>query len=185
MTPIPELTPPPGFRFMTAERKLDQQRQRRRDPLRFAKPATIERFWKLVDKTPASGCWLWTGPKTKRGGYGESSLGQAHRVAFLLTVGPIGHGLFVCHRCDTPLCVNPAHLFLGTNNDNVADMIGKGRQRSKHSDSWKNGRCQRGHDVTRPEGVITQRIRGIDCRTCRACHTIARKKYLNKTARSA
>jgi hypothetical protein len=72
-------------------------------------------------------CWPWTGSCTRHG-YGKLSATEvAHRVAWELTNGPIPSGLCVLHRCDNPPCCNPAHLFLGTRSDNVADMVAKGR----------------------------------------------------------
>lgn len=86
------------------------------------------RFWEKVQKTPS--CWLWTAAKNEKG-YGIFGLrketDKAHRIAWRLTIGEIPIGLFVLHKCDVPNCVNPAHLFLGTNLDNVRDMIAKGR----------------------------------------------------------
>ena len=91
-------------------------------------PEQIARFWAHVDKS--GNCWLWTA-STKSDGYGAYHLagvrGYAHRLAWELTHGPIPAGLYVCHHCDTPPCVNPAHLFLGTAKDNTADMLRKGR----------------------------------------------------------
>lgn len=95
-----------------------------------------DRFWNYVDKTDT--CWLWTGAKDRRG-YGRFRCGfkingtrrseTASRFSWALLNGPIPDGLDVCHHCDTPPCVNPAHLFIGTRQDNVDDMIAKGRYR--------------------------------------------------------
>lgn len=85
-------------------------------------------FWSRVNKT--DGCWLWTGSKNSSG-YGDLNFMQqhvlAHRLAWTLENGEIPKGLLVLHRCDTPLCVRPAHLFVGTDADNVADAVCKGR----------------------------------------------------------
>jgi hypothetical protein len=84
-------------------------------------------FWFYVEK--GSDCWIWIGGRDFRVGkhYGRYRGRAAHRVAWELTRGPIPEGLQVLHRCDNPPCVKPSHLFLGTNQDNIRDMIGKGR----------------------------------------------------------
>jgi hypothetical protein len=91
-----------------------------------------ERFWEKVDKgNGADSCWIWTA-YTNKGGYGcfgvtPINIVLAHRYSYILCNGDIPQGLCVLHRCDTPPCVNPAHLFLGTDQDNVIDMLNKGR----------------------------------------------------------
>ncbi len=84
-----------------------------------------ERFMQLVEFELNSGCWLWLGSTT--GAYGSFRTGYAHRAAFEMFVGPLEEGQVVCHRCDTPLCVRPDHLFAGTQSDNIRDAINKGR----------------------------------------------------------
>ncbi len=87
-----------------------------------------ERFWKRVNRT--DGCWVWTA-STVTGGYGKFWDGKrhvrAHRYAWEMVNGPVPNGLEVLHTCDNPPCVNPAHLFLGTQADNMRDMVRKGR----------------------------------------------------------
>lgn len=80
---------------------------------------------------PNTGCWLWTGPWGRRD-YGiikanSTYAATAHRAFYAHHISPIPDGLLVCHRCDTPACVNPAHMFLGTDQDNSDDKIRKGR----------------------------------------------------------
>ena len=92
----------------------------------------LARFWANVDKNGPNGCWLWTGSRILSGGYGSFYARRkpirAHRYSWSLVNGPIPSGLFICHRCDVPLCVNPEHLFLGTPLDNIRDMDTKGRR---------------------------------------------------------
>jgi HNH endonuclease len=95
-----------------------------------------DRFWSKVDKSAGpNGCWLWTGSKTELG-YGwirrDGIAVKSSRVAWELANGKrIPEGMQACHRCDNPPCVNPEHIFVGSNEDNVADRIRKGRTAHK------------------------------------------------------
>lgn len=107
---------------------------------------TTARFWSKVAVTVATrDCWLWQGAKTGNG-YGNFSVPEmsakmaAHRVAYWLASGEYPpDGLVVRHKCDTPLCVNPHHLEIGTVSDNVRDMIERGRQPVRDQRGEKNG----------------------------------------------
>jgi len=93
-----------------------------------------ERFWAKVDKTPGFGpngdCWKWTAGKSPSG-YGIFQYGKghqrAHRYSWTLHYNDPGD-LWVLHKCDSPACVNPHHLFLGTHQDNMNDKVSKNRQ---------------------------------------------------------
>lgn len=93
----------------------------------------LPKFERAVKKNELTGCHIWQNAKDKNG-YGLFTvtrprivMRRAHRVAYEHYVGPLVGKLFVLHRCDNPSCVNPDHLFLGTNQDNMDDMKAKGR----------------------------------------------------------
>lgn len=93
----------------------------------------VARFWSKVDKSGE--CWLWTG-YARNGQHGSLWLHgknvYVHRLSYVIHFGDIPPGMVVCHRCDVPRCVRPKHLFLGSQEDNIADMHKKSRARQGH-----------------------------------------------------
>jgi hypothetical protein len=120
---------------------------------------SVARFWKKVDKSDGEGCWLWTGGKSTLGSGRIWMNGQMHvasRIVWELTHGPIPKGLLVCHTCDNPSCVNPEHLFLGTQNDNMRDASSKGRMRGPSLKGENNP----AHKLTNDQARAIKRLRG-------------------------
>ncbi len=93
-------------------------------------PAVATRFWSKVNILRSEDCWDWSGAHDSKG-YGNYWVGKscwkANRLAYFLHYGVHPGRLLACHRCDRPSCVNPQHLFLGNNRDNLADAARKGR----------------------------------------------------------
>ena len=122
-----------------------------------------ERFWSKVSKS--DGCWLWVAFRDRNGygRFGTSALNRstlAHRTSYSLTFGDIPEGMHVLHKCDNPPCVNPDHLFLGTDKDNAQDCKAKGRH-----PQLKKSHCPHGHayDAT---NTYLRKGRGRFCREC-------------------
>lgn len=130
---------------------------------------TPQDVWERVHKTRR--CWLWMGRKDPTG-YGRVTFDRkqqlAHRLIFTWVVGEIPDGMHVLHRCDNPPCVNPDHLFLGTNQDNVDDKMSKGRHKGKN-----RNHCKSGH----PFSLENTFVRPDGSRRCNECARAASLKY--------
>ncbi len=133
-----------------------------------------ERFWPKVDQRGPDECWPWMayiapdgyGRIGEGGKYGRK-LG-AHRVSLELALGrPLREGMDSCHTCDNRLCVNPAHLFEGTRDANVQDMMSKGRHWAQ-----KRTHCKRGHELN-PENTYTNTHARRGCLVCKRASGLA------------
>jgi hypothetical protein len=124
-----------------------------------------ESFWSRVDVRSDDECWEWQGAITAVG-YAKLPFAWEGRIAsrysYYLNIDEnFNRNLFVCHRCDNPICVNPKHLFLGTQKDNMQDMQAKGR-----SAQAKKTHCPQGHEY-RPENLCKRRDNRRQCKICK------------------
>ena len=132
-----------------------------------------ERFEALYVPVPEAGCWIWIGGLSGNRGYGAFWNGirnvRAHRYSLERATGKeIPPGMMACHKCDTPLCVNPDHLFVGTQSENMQDCVAKGRYVL-----LKLTKCINGHAYT-PENTVRHARGGRECLICRQRRNRAR-----------
>lgn len=145
---------------------------------------TPEMQFRFLRKVKADrGCWLWTGKRDAKG-YGRfCHFGRqllAHRVYFAIEHGALKDGVLVCHHCDNPPCVNPAHLFAGDHRENALDCSAKGRL---HNHNAAKTQCQNGHAFSGENTFITRGgKRG--CRTCRLTWSRQKRHKTNRTVPS-
>ena len=141
---------------------------------RLAPRSPAERLRDRLERD-AQGCLVWLGPVGGRG-YGTINIGTrqvgTHRLAWELAYGPIPAGIDVCHHCDNPPCCDPAHLFLGTRKQNMADMVAKGRQGRNGNE--KKTHCVKGHPFS-PENTFVNLKGSRVCITCKRAALIAHR----------
>lgn len=140
-------------------------------------------YWDLVSDGAPDACWPWPGNISNRG-YGVVNMNgrkvSAHRYAYQLATGEDPGELHVCHTCDNPVCVNPAHLWLGTNADNVRDKLDKGRGRAPNGLPYRTStHCAHGHSLT-----DTNLGRGVR-NPCRRCARDAAKRSRDRKKAAA
>lgn len=124
---------------------------------------------------PATGCWLWTG-ELNQDGYGvfKVHIGEGKRKnykAYRVALGIFERGVYVLHRCDVRACVNPAHLYVGSHKQNMADMAARGRRVSHGKGGRpKQENCRKGHPLSGDNLLGASR----QCKTCRKAWKLAR-----------
>jgi len=137
----------------------------------------MQRFLSKIDiPSDRNKCWNWLASKKKPFAYGQfcvsGKMELAHRVSFTYFNDDIPEGQMVLHKCDNPSCVNPAHLFLGTQLDNMKDMTEKGRHKSPNREKLF---CRKGHEYA-GENLYVDSLGKRYCRTCRKANIASYKE---------
>ena len=147
---------------------------------------TLQKFNDRLSPEALTGCWLWNGAYTGNGypAFTPSHNGYdgAHRWAYRLYVGEVGDKL-VCHSCDNPACVNPAHLFLGTHKDNQQDCSKKGRLGGRVRPGQRNGMAkltnQQAEEIRKAGKTLTATQLAVSYEVCKQtiCNILNGKSF--------
>lgn len=163
-----------GYRPCRCGRRMRDVSRQCMACFRASRTPELERFWRFVDKN-AGGCWVWTGGTSNGYGMfrthrdGERMQIKAHRYSWELhNKQPVPRDRIICHHCDNPGCVNPAHLYAGTPLSNMQDKHARGRARYPIRSA-----CRRGHLFT-PENT---RLEGLRARRCLTCEREKHSRY--------
>lgn len=152
------MTDIPGLRAHTTERG---HRGERGGDYGLSLAAKIAKYVWIQD----DGCWIWTG-RLNEGGYGKVCVGRrdalAHRAVYEFCGRAVPSDRFLLHQCDRPSCVRPSHLYIGTQTDNMQDMV-----RRRRSHSQRKTHCPQGHPLVAGNLRPARARRG--CRSCRTC----------------
>lgn len=147
----------------------------------YSKESIISMLESKTTFEPMTGCQLWIYGADKNG-YGKLKVNdkhwRAHRLSYLIYKGHLEDSDLVCHKCDTPACINPDHLFLGTPLTNMQDKVKKGRLKNQN---MSKTHCKRGHEFTLDNILYNKTPIGTPRRTCAVCY-VDRYKIRNARA---